>query len=654
MKQVTQKMQVVDLNGLIETFEKEVKESVKHENPKATSTDIKREIDKKTATKETLKTSREFIHSLMQSSLKKIINDLDSYKVLDQQIKLLRIDARHYPIDSDYHTKLKFLEAAKEEYKNTLKYSTSAEYRRSTLDKVYSSNEMKEFRTKLRNLKSERSNTSPHSLANLIASYRKRLKTTVNNSKSIKLEDSFNIPDQNVQELMFDRNEDNKAVQEKYLELLKYIESIVNVSSNELYDMSTSKILKLLKEENDDLRERRENLDIEIEDEKFKMKLAQSKLANDPVSKMAAELLLEYGKTTEKGSSKAIELLVTSKGSYVLSIANNVSNNFKITDENDKQDIFAEGLMWLSIYANKWKEDQLKSPNIVINFDIYLYKNLAGRMAKMAASLKNLGTKDSTTAIYDMGLEKNTIKNFISDNPELGLGELPYEQVVSIYKAIEEESGTYNRLRDNVTIKRSSDFKKGSSNEDDDYAEDSFNNMFVDPDVKFQSASNMADLIKIFQYLFRINTKDFDSKGNLKTTNKKYFDKYDLIIMQMMLGLIEGPDKVVVGKDAFGDPVWRTGFWKEESMVNYLKNKFGSNEKSKGKFPSSQPSLNLRKKNIRKELERIKKHYPSSREMIDILIRMFTSNEAMIAITHHEDKLEYEMKKLYDELDNNQ
>jgi hypothetical protein len=621
---------IYDIDELINKEIEELTQELQDEGMKPSKENIK----KKKLERETTYNGS-FLKSMASSKLTKYIQDTNQYKVLDTQIKLISDNILRYKgtdVFEQNSARLKTLVTLKNEFTGSIKYSTISQERKKAVAKAESSKEIIKLKKELTDLRKELKKFQPNSLYKLLVAYRRRLglifdKQQLDNMVYDFDEDTYTIIDDAIDSGL---DKEQVDVKSKYIELIQYLAEIMDESILTIEGMSSGAILTKLKNvaNGEIFKQKTSSIENEILDKEVEIKMTLSEIAGDKVTKIIFD---NFDLTDDKDLNKASEMLASSRASYVLAIANVLAKKYRAEKYID--DIVGFGLLGLSLALDKWKTFQ-KMSNIPINFDLFLGINLTGPMVKGIYELNRTGgTINSSVAIHNDTMRKRDIDNFVLDNPDLK--NLPYDQIVSVYNyMIYEQHGgkKTNYGYDNPNISTETDFRNTLGGMVDDDTAEMFNNMLRDESAEEAIDEKFAyrDIINSIKQFFTMYKKSIDKKtGEWKVTNKLYFDKWDLKILELSMNMIPNPYK-------------NGSNWDQESIAKEL-SKLRIQEDG-GTF--TQGSISIRINDFTKKLRDIGKHYPRMKTAVDFFLAYFASNRSQDMMSKNSGMSEV-MKQIY-------
>lgn len=569
---------------------------------------IKQTGKKSEATSDTVITnSSEFFRAAAKSKLRAIITKTDRYKTLQTQINIIKKESKSYSDDPSYMEKLKTLEATMASYNNVIKNSTSSEAYFANMATLDKNPEMAKLNKELKKVKDDIRSKSSGSVYYRLRTYREILKPIygmdVRNATEV-----YDILDSVINGEL--DKVDTESTVYKYCKLIVETANLLNMEPYLLHDKSSAQIYKLIKDSKiEDLKSDLENEEERINDKKT---ILRSKILNDDVAKIIFE---NFDLTDDVDKSKAMEVIASSKSTYVLAMAKHVAKRYGLSKYEDIQDILGEGLLALALYSQRWLDFQQKHPDVPINIDIFLGMSITHNMAKMAANIKNMGTRGSSASIWAAtkdkrrSLSKSDLDHYVEMNPDLK--GLPYEQIESVYRfSLESDEADKNQK-----IVTESQFKSSLGARIDPDSE-IWDNIITDGEDKFATADNIDELVEIMRRMFRLNTKSYNrqAKGMI-TTNKKYFDEIDFTIFEIVMGIR-------------GDGSFRKTTPDGKSIAKGV-DEYILEEVNKAGYTIAQSSLNIRKRNINEKLKRIASEYPEMASMVGMFKSYLLSSESV-------------------------
>lgn len=601
---------VFEIDELLDKATQEIIQELQDEGEKPT----KEKIKKKQIEKEV--TNSSFLKKIASEKLNRYIKDTNQFKVLDTQVKLIADEILKYKSVPEIFEKnserLKALTTLKNEFTKSIRYSTISQDRKKAVNIAINSPEIKKLKKDLDDLRKDLKKLQPNSLYKLLVEYRRRIELTFNPKQKSNLlydfeDDSYQVIENSIDEDLSNQEID---IRSKYAELIKHISKLIGEDMLTIEGMSAGAILKKLKEKSqeEEIVASTESLKNRILDKEIEIKMMISEVAGDKTTKIIFD---NFDLSDENDLYKATEILASSRASYVLAIANVLCKKYNCEKYID--DVVGFGLLALSVAINKWKTFQ-KISNIPINFDLFLGINLTGPMVKGIYELNQTGGMiHHSVAIKNDYKRKEDIDNFINDNPELK--NIPYDQAISVYNyMLYEKHGGKKSNFDyaNPNVSTETDFRNTIGGMVNDETAEMFSNMLRDDSTEtlIDERFEHKEIINSIKTFFTTYKKAIDKKtGNFKITNKLYFDKWDLKILELSMNMVPNPYK-------------NGGNWDQESIAKELTKL--RKEEDGGSF--TQGSISIRINDFTKKLREMGKHYPKLQSSIEFFIAYFASS----------------------------
>lgn len=571
-----------------------------------------------------ISSSSEFFKNAAKSKLRSIITRTDRYKTLQTQINIIKKESKNYPGDKEYVEKLTLLEQTITSYNNVIKNSTSSEAYFANTATLEKNPEMIALDKEHKKIKADIRSKSSGSVYYRIKTYRDILEPIygMDIRNVVDIQDTIDdVQNNNLKDV------DTESTLYKYCKLVVETANQLGISPLELHDMSSAKIYRYIK--NSGIEDKKSELEDKEQELNDKKTLLRSKILNDDVSKIIFE---NFDLTDEVEKSKAMEVIASSKASYVFTMAKHVAKRYGLTEYGDMQDILGEGLLALALYSQRWLDFQQKHPDVPINIDIFLGMSIVHNMAKMAANIKNMGTRGNSAAIWAatkdkrMELSKADLDLFVEMNPDLK--ELPYDQIKSVYRFSIEDAANENQK-----IVTESSFHKSLGARIDPDSE-IWDSVIKDGEDKFAAADNIDEMVNIMRKMFLLNSKSYNKQQQLAKTNKKYFDEIDFTIFEIIMGTRGDGNITKTTKD--GSQISRT-------LDNYIIDEI----ESLG-YELSQSALNVRKRNINEKLKRISEEYPEMTTSINMFKSYLLSADNIAYGEEYKKSIDKLRKELFD------
>lgn len=586
-----------ELEIVLEEGTKAIKNRVEKEFKKAGKTPTPKIVEEKVKQIKSKELSGrgDFFTTIAREKLKKYVEGSIPHKTLQKQINIIESESRNYKNDpvvyEKYTEKLQLLKGSLLTIRKSYKYNAISDEYFKSLNIVNADESVKNLKLERTSLKNALKDLTPNSICNRLSKLRKAIEEGSDDKKVLYDYDSNDLT----------INAGETGI--KYVELLKYIASLTTITPKILHTMNIANIRDTLMDVAPAFEDKVIELETSLEDVDRNLKIRISEIVNDNVSKLA---LSTYDINKESDATKILDMIASSKALFIFSLAKKLCNNYGIKSIDDINDVAAEGNLHLALALNKWKVFQ-RSSKETISIEAFLNKsNILQPMKKRCVDIKSGGVAHPSTIIGNTVSRNKDYKLWVEANPHLD--KLPEEMKRQMFNA--------NNLDKNPTVNTASQYRNtiGSYMKDDPNGDPLDSTIFKDVDL---SSIEMADLnfatkemFKILKWMSTLKKREpskFDTRTKTvteyKTTNKYYFNKMQMRILELTFGISPNPNS-------------DNGLWSQAEMLEELKKDYKE---------ITQPTLSFNISDIRKKLYAIKSAYPDASNLVDDFLAYFAS-----------------------------
>lgn len=547
-----------------------------------------------------------------KEKLESYIKRSPQYKVLEKQIELLEAELKEYSAIKNKELANKTRELIKSLKENKNKFVKIYQQKNYKIDKeeqtekIKNSELLKKLKEERKELEAEFKEINPNSIVTKLKSYRDAINLR---SKDDRLKtddfqnyfDDFDNYSESNEILDFDDFVDdlpNNILDQEYKNFIGDVSEMIDVLPSELLKMNLSQVKNLLVENTS--QERLDEITKRLNENKFEAANEMSRLKG---TSDITNIMFEIFDFETVPEQQPKEMLAAANVEYVKSIAYSMATKRNLMHQFD--DIMAYGFLGLSLALDKWYSIQ-KITNSPVSFQGFSHSYIANNIKKGIWDLnsKGTGTGNSLATLQTKIDEQFT--NFLKGNPELK--DLPRDVIESMIDGLE---GSIKSAPTVITEGAYTDMVGGSDMEG---GSDIWANVASDNVNDVEEQQETIRLFNAFKSLFDLfETKKDSTTGELYTTNKKLFNKYEYKLFKLIFGL-EYKTELTGGKNT------RCLFKQEEIreiLLNYYKE---NNEMFLLKSGDlSQSAISTRIDELKKKIQKVLKTKPSLQEAFDYM-----------------------------------
>lgn len=543
------------------------------------------------------------------STLNAYINKAPQYKVIKQQIEVLKEKAIEYKragnleASQECSDQIKALSETKRKFERIVKSKTK-EDRDEQNEKIANSDKLKELKAELKELKAEYINTNPNTLYERIRKMREKLSVKEKlvgspDTEIINLDDDE--LDDNELDNIIDKELESSRLANDYHELCAHIGSLIGFDGQEIEEMKSSDILKALK---DYMPEDKKNKLAEV---KTRMELnkmeASSEMKRLKGYNDVTDIMFDiFDFSVEEKAPK--EMLAASNVGYVEAIAYNTCSKMNMLHH--FADCISYGLLGLTVAINKWYNIQ-KMKNHALSFEGFAHMYVVNAIQRGLYELTSGGMiSGSARATIEHYRNKN-YQFWLNNNDELK--DLPKDMIEDLLSGVI-ESGPGEVMSE-------SSYKSmvgGDGADDADIWANAVAETSVHEDTIAESKLEYENLINSLKQLFNLFETKVDKKTGIKEiTDKKLFDKYDYKLFLMSFGLLT----------RYNPETGKNEPYSQEEIAEQLQKLYKADGVNK---TFSQPAIAARKKSILDRIAKAMEDNPGLKKGFEYLTYYFIAN----------------------------
>lgn len=570
------------------------------EKPKKSEKTAKEINKEKTSASENVNT-RNFLSTISKEKLARYMKKLNNFKTIAKQKEILAEKLKEYKKlgDTDNYDKtyeiLNKIKNVEKEFKNIMTYGDkiSSDDRRNIID---NSDVIKKAKEEMNEIKKQLDDLKPNVLLRKLKIYRERIKMVIKDDEDM----IYDFDSDDDLDNLANENEENSELIIGYNALCEKIGNIIGKTKDFVAQTPIGALRNLLKEFIDD--EKVYALKSNLDKKDMEIKIEISKICGDNITDVIFE---NFDLSDDESMSEALDIIASSKTNFVSKITYILCRKYNMLHEFD--DVLGFGMLALSEALNKWKAYQMLT-KVPINIDLFLGIALTGPIQRGIYLIRGKGTINEGVS---MGIDierRRDLKNFKADNPDLA--ELPDDQIEQIYNYYLYANGKVNKQNPGVFNESQMADAIAASIEDND---DMFTNSLVDNTFVENADNNFEyeEIVKSIRKFFSLFKKKYDkTTGEMVVSEKKrYFDKWDLRIFEMLLTIRPNPNS-------------QGGVWNQKEIAEEL----SKLAKEEG-ISFSQPAVSDRINKFWMNLDRIKEEYPALRPAVEFFKAFFASSE---------------------------
>ena len=531
-----------------------------------------------------------------KSKLEMYLKRSTPYKILNSQIDILNVEFENYKKigETELAEKTKLLLSdltqKRTKYTKLYKKKLNPESDDKIKNDIKNSDKIKVLNERLEFLKSQYTKINPNSIIHEVIKYRKYLGIDKYNI-SEPLDTDVDDFDEYINTETDSKETKLNLFQQQYSNLCGDIADMLDLTVDEILQMPTAKIQKLLSKNKDS--EKIGSITAEINQIKFDIASEINVLKG---FEEITNVIYEIFDFEDAPENEPKDMLASANVEYVKSCAYNACK--KINGLEHIEDAIAYGLMGLSLAINKWYKIQ-KLKDSAVSFQGFASIYIMGEIQKGLLELGSGGTINKSSIASNLHYRKKQMEAFMELNPDLR--DLPQEIIETIIDFKEEKpasvitEGTYSAI-------------VGGEDENADI----WANVSVSDDDKFIYAkAEYEDFLKSLKVLFSLFETKVDKKTGIREiTQKKLFDKFDYKLFKLALGL-ECKQEIIDGK------LTKIAYTQEEmgTILSQYYASFGSTNMS-----FSQPAIKYRLTQIWEKIKKAISEYPSIKTGFEYLI----------------------------------
>lgn len=584
----------MNLTNEVQTIDEYLTNQQTMQQQVASETDLKVRSTSSKSKKENLSKFKhlpapEALSKSARTRLEKFLKQSPHYKVLEDQIKLLMEEFKHYKSIGEEEMIEKTeklineLGEQKSNYIKIFKVKNNQKEKDDFEKKKSESKLLADLKIKRANLEKEFKSLNAVSLYNKIMTYRETLSIIDGET-----DDVLDASPQEIEEFddyinEFSLEDETKlSVKQKYYNLCGHIADLLGIMPEEVMEMSSNKLLKILKENQPDLTDLKKEIDLV----KLEASTEMNKLSG---REDITDIIFNTFDFETDSEEIPKDMLAASNVEFVKKVAYNLCSSKNMLRY--FEDAIAYGLLGLTVAINKWYEIQ-KLADSAITFTGFAHKYVSNNIIKGLYELSSGGRINKNTMATMMHKRNKQIEEYVKMNPELK--DLPTEMLDSII----EGTNIKSKLEPTISASDYEGIVGGDEQNGDIWA-----NANPDKDSLADEAFKYEEVARSIKALFSLfETKTDKETGIDKITKKKLFDKYDYKLFKLIFGI-----ELKHGFDDKGNPV-KTNYNQTE-IGKIMADMFAANGATNVNF--SQSAISYRIDTMIKKIKESIVKYPS-------------------------------------------